>query len=159
MHPAPQGHGIQDFWVYRICLASRSTLDCMLQIVMDCFASLMPCWIKQCLGSIRSDIQKEQVIFFADAERGPNNLMITFLRDRFYDRFTWTEFKSLGPPAMAAVVRAGWRCVALDQIAESIRAGRFDEKELGKLLNEARERRKRVSIRKPSDPVSVFEID
>ncbi|KAE8167951.1 hypothetical protein BDV40DRAFT_284438 [Aspergillus tamarii] len=96
-----------------------------------------------------------QVILFADAERGPNDLVITFLRGHFHDRLTWTEFKSLGPPAIAAVVQAGWRCVALEQIAESIRARRFDEKELDKLRNEARDERKRISIRKPSDPVKA----
>lgn len=100
-----------------------------------------------------------QVIIFIGAERGPDDLVITFLRDRFSDRLTWTEFKSLGPPAMAAVVQAKWRCVTLDQIAESIRAGRFDEKELEKLRDEAKEWRRRVSVRKPSDPVSIFERD
>ncbi|KAB8213158.1 hypothetical protein BDV33DRAFT_185330 [Aspergillus novoparasiticus] len=126
---------------------------------MDYFASLMPCWIKQCLGLIRSDIQKKQVIIFANAERGPNDLVVEFLHDGRHDRLTWTEFKSIGPPAMTAVVRARWSCLALDEIAESIRAGRFEEKELDKLRNEARERRRRVSIRKPSDPVSTFERD
>ncbi|KAB8213091.1 hypothetical protein BDV33DRAFT_197101 [Aspergillus novoparasiticus] len=100
-----------------------------------------------------------QVIIFADADRGPNDLVVTFHRNHFQDRLPWSEFKSLGPPAATAVVKAGWKFVTLEQIAESIRARRFDEKELDKLRNEARDERKRISIRKPSDPVSVFEID
>ncbi|KAB8212614.1 hypothetical protein BDV33DRAFT_186408 [Aspergillus novoparasiticus] len=126
---------------------------------MDCFASLMPCWIKQWLGSIRSDTQKKQAIIFGDAKRGPNDLVIEFLHNGRHDRLTWTEFKSIGPPAIAAVVQAGWRRLTLDEIAESIRAGRFHEMELDKLRNEASERWRRISIRKPEDPVSIFERD
>lgn len=143
--------------------------------MMDCLASILGA-IKHWLGLTRRSVQRDkvrksrlhwrtdslmivQVIIFIGAERGPDDLVITFLRDRFSDRLTWTEFKSLGPPAMAAVVQAKWRCVTLDQIAESIRAGRFDEKELEKLRDEAKEWRRRVSVRKPSDPVSIFERD
>ncbi|KAB8213071.1 hypothetical protein BDV33DRAFT_230503 [Aspergillus novoparasiticus] len=143
--------------------------------MMDCLASILGA-IKHWLGLTRRSVQRDkvrksrlhwrtdslmivQVIIFIGAERGPDDLVITFLRDCFSDRLTWTEFKSLGPPAMAAVVQAKWRCVTLDQIAESIRAGRFDEKELEKLRDEAKEWRRRVSVRKPSDPVSIFERD
>ncbi|KAE8311125.1 hypothetical protein BDV41DRAFT_566113 [Aspergillus transmontanensis] len=126
---------------------------------MDCFASLIPCCIRQCLGPNRSDIQEGELLIFAGVERGPDDLVVTFHRNHFQDRLPWNEFKSLGPPAATAVVKAGWKIVALEQIAESIRARRFDEKELDRLRNEARNEHKRISIRKPSDPVSVFEIE
>ncbi|KAK6814306.1 hypothetical protein RU639_010154 [Aspergillus parasiticus] len=126
--------------------------------MMDCLASI---WggIKPWLWPTGRSVQRDEVLIFVDAERGPDDLVVTFHHNQYQDRLPWNEFKSLGPPAATAVVKAGWKFVALEQIAESIRARRFDEKELDKLRNEARDERKRISIRKPSDPVSVFEID
>ncbi|GMG38641.1 unnamed protein product [Aspergillus oryzae] len=143
--------------------------------MMDCLASI---WggIKPWLWPTGRSVQRDEVrishlhcrtqglttvkvLIFVDAERGPDDLVVTFHRNHFQDRLPWNEFKSLGPPAATAVVKAGWKFVALEQIAESIHARRFDEKELDKLRNEARDERKRISIRKPSDPVSIFEID
>ncbi|OGM39390.1 hypothetical protein ABOM_012143 [Aspergillus bombycis] len=175
-------HGIHSFGFYTtICtyqaFSFLHTLTCACQIPMDCFASIIAfcSGIKCRLVSNRCDVQEGevwntsasgahhlttvQVLIFVGAERGPDDLVVTFHRNHFQDRLPWNEFKSLGPPAATAVVKAGWKFVALEQIAESIRARRFDEKELDNLRNEARDERKRISIRKPSDPVSVFEID
>ncbi|KAB8227908.1 uncharacterized protein BDW43DRAFT_323445 [Aspergillus alliaceus] len=115
--------------------------------------------IKRWLWPARSGVQRDEIIIFADAERGPSDLVIIFLRGQFYDRLPWSEFKSIGTSATTAVVEAGWRCRALDWIAETIREKRFDEKELDKLRDEAKDKRKRISSYNSSDPVSVFERD
>ncbi|KAB8069204.1 hypothetical protein BDV29DRAFT_198852 [Aspergillus leporis] len=126
---------------------------------MDCFASIIPPRMKQWLWPSKGRAKKDEVIIFADAERGPDDLVVTFLRDRFYDRLSWSKFKSIGTSATTAVVDAGWKCRDLDWIAESIEKKRFDEKKLDELRDAAREKRNRISIRKTSDPVSIFERD
>lgn len=47
--------------------------------------------------------------------------------------------------------------MALDRMAESIREGRFREEELDRLREEARDKYRRISIRRYSEPVSVFD--
>jgi hypothetical protein len=80
-----------------------------------------------------------QAIIFVDAERGANDLVVTFRRDHSPDRLPWNDFKSIGTPATNAVVAAGWSCRALDQMAESVR---FIDGKLDELREEARDKRK-----------------
>lgn len=103
--------------------------------------------------------ENTQFIIFADAERavGVDDLVVTFCRNRFHDRCPWSEYKSIGPEATAAVVNAGWSCSELDRIAASLHEGRFDEQKLDQLRREARKNRRRISYRNLSDPQSVFE--
>ena len=103
--------------------------------------------------------ENTQSIIFADAERvvGVDDLMVTFCHNRFYDRCPWGEYKSIGPEATAAVVEAGWNCRDLDWIATSISEGGFEERDLDRLRQEARNNRRRISYRNLSDPQSVFE--
>lgn len=54
---------------------------------------------------------------------GVDDLVVTFCRNRFYDRCPWSEYKSIGPEATAAVVKAGWSCSELDHISKVIREG------------------------------------
>lgn len=141
---------------------------------MDCLASLVPLRIRQCILSVSGGSQKKevsnvfavcfvyctkssQVICFADVERGADDLVVKFCRNRFSDRCPWSEYKSIGPEATAAVVKAGWSCSELDQIATSLHEGRFDERKLDRLRQEARNNRCRISYRNLSDPRSVFE--
>ncbi|RDH36804.1 hypothetical protein BDQ94DRAFT_157646 [Aspergillus welwitschiae] len=128
---------------------------------MDCLASLVPLRIRQCILSSGGSQKKEvsnvfavcfvyctkssQVICFADVERGADDLVVKFCRNRFSDQAT------------AAVVKAGWSCSELDQIATSLHEGRFDERKLDRLRQEARNNRCRISYRNLSDPRSVFE--
>ncbi|PYI11729.1 hypothetical protein BO78DRAFT_303046 [Aspergillus sclerotiicarbonarius CBS 121057] len=48
-----------------------------------------------------------QFIIFANAERGVDDLVVMFCRNRFYDRCPWSEYNLIGLEAMAAVVKAG----------------------------------------------------
>lgn len=73
-------------------------------------------------------------------ERGPDDLVVTCLRDRFRDRLLWSNFKAIGQPALVAVARAGWHIQSLDNIANSIREGRFDELELERARENAKEK-------------------
>ncbi|KAL4891346.1 hypothetical protein BDV59DRAFT_209022 [Aspergillus ambiguus] len=124
---------------------------------MDCLASLVPLRIRQWIWSVSGGIRKQEFIIFADAERGVDDLVVTFCCNRFYNRCPWSEYKSIGPEATAAVVNAGWSCSELDQISETMREGGFDERELDRLRRKARNKRRRISYRNPSDPQSVFE--
>lgn len=83
--------------------------------------------------------------------------MVIFCRRRFYEHLTWHEYKELGDPAIAAVVRAGWSCVELDRIWELIRQGRFNKMELDRLREEAGEKHRWLSTRENSEPISVFD--
>ena len=83
--------------------------------------------------------------------------MVIIRRGFSPDYCSWSKFKSLGPQMTSAVVAAGWSCRKLDQIAESVREGQFLEEELDQLREQARDKRMRISIRHPSDPISVFE--
>ncbi|KAK9604388.1 hypothetical protein V6Z93_002356 [Aspergillus fumigatus] len=124
---------------------------------MDCLASLVPLRIRQWISSISGGVQKQEFIIFANAERGTDDLVVTFLRNRFPDRCSWSEYKSIGPEATTAVVSAGWSCRALDEIATSLREGGFDERRLDQLRQEARNNRRRISYGKPADYPSVLE--
>lgn len=141
---------------------------------MDCLASLFPLRIRQWISSISGGIQKQEVsnvftpyilyctesnqfIIFADAERGTDDLVVTFLRNRFPDRCSWSEYKSIGPEATTAVVNAGWSCRALDEIATSLREGGFDERRLDQLRQQATYNRRRISSGRPADYPSVLE--
>lgn len=83
--------------------------------------------------------------------------MVTYCRNRIHGRCSWDEFKSIGAPATAAVVDAGWSCRKLDEISVSIHERRFDEEKLDRLRGEAKAKRRRVSFRNPSEPASIFE--
>ncbi|EAW11450.1 uncharacterized protein ACLA_091480 [Aspergillus clavatus NRRL 1] len=125
---------------------------------MDCFANTIPFWkgLRKWLGFTKATPQDQEIIIFADVERGPDDLMVTFLRSRFYDRLPWGEFKELGSSATLAVVKAGWNCFSLDQLAESIREGRFKDSDLNKARKRAKDKRKNNFSRSPSDPISRF---
>lgn len=49
--------------------------------------------------------KSSQFIIFADAERGVDDLLVTFCRNRSYDRCPLSEYKSIGPQATTAVVK------------------------------------------------------
>ena len=76
--------------------------------------------------------------------------MVTIYRGFSPHYLSWDEFMSLGSFATSAVVAAGWSCRKLDQIAESVREGLFLEEELDRLREQARGKRNRISIRRPS---------
>ncbi|OQE79424.1 hypothetical protein PENNAL_c0051G03555 [Penicillium nalgiovense] len=90
-------------------------------------------------------------IVFIDAHRGAGDLVVTICRGFSLAYLSWSEFKSLGSFATSAVVAAGWSCRKLDQITESVREGLFLEEELDQLREQARDKRNRVSVRRPSD--------
>ncbi|RAL04890.1 uncharacterized protein BO80DRAFT_451864 [Aspergillus ibericus CBS 121593] len=117
---------------------------------MDYLTSLVPFQIRQWISSISGSIQKQEVsnvfaacfvcctkssqfIIFADAERGVDDLVVTFCRNRFYDQAT------------ATVVKAGWSCRELDRI------------KLDRLRQEARNNQRYITYHNLSDPRSVFE--
>ncbi|KAE8380922.1 hypothetical protein BDV26DRAFT_290006 [Aspergillus bertholletiae] len=79
-------------------------------------------------------------IFLMDVQEQSNDLEVTYIRGRFYDRLPWSKFKSLRSRARDAVGQAGWEYMVLDQIAELIYAGWLDKEELDKLRNKAREK-------------------
>ncbi|EDP53269.1 hypothetical protein AFUB_044410 [Aspergillus fumigatus A1163] len=138
---------------------------------MDCLASLVPLRIRQWISSFSGGLQKQEVsnvftpyivyctesnqlIIFADAEKGTDDLVVKFLRNRLPDRCSWSEYKSMGPEATAAVVKAGWSCIALDRVAISLREGGFDERTLDQLRQQARNNRRRISyacLKEPKD--------
>jgi hypothetical protein len=88
---------------------------------------------------------------------GVDDLVVTFCRNRFYNRCPWSEYKSIGPEATAAVVKAGWSCSELDHISKTIREGGYDERRLDRLRQEARNNRRRISYGKPAHYRSVIE--
>ncbi|KAJ5239556.1 hypothetical protein N7468_004175 [Penicillium chermesinum] len=124
---------------------------------MDCLASLIPLRIRQWISLISGGVQKQESIIFMDAERGPDDLVVTFLRNRLYDRCSWSEYKSIGPEATAAVVQAGWSCSELDREVTSLHKGIFDERSLNRLRQQARNKHHRISYGNPADHSSVFE--
>ncbi|KAI9923414.1 hypothetical protein ASPWEDRAFT_46923 [Aspergillus wentii DTO 134E9] len=103
------------------------------------------------------DGQKAEIMIFANAERSPDDLVVTYFDNGYQNRLNWNEYKSIGPIATAAVVRAGWNCAKLEQIAQSVRDRRFCEDELDRLREQARAERRRISTRGLSEPVSVFD--
>ncbi|PYH99192.1 hypothetical protein BO71DRAFT_343249 [Aspergillus ellipticus CBS 707.79] len=125
---------------------------------MDCFTNTIPFWkgLKKWLAFTKAKSQDQEIIIFADVERGPDDLVVTYVRYRFYDRLPWGEFKRLGGSATLAVEKAGWNWIILDQMAESIREGRFKESDLDTARNEAKENRKSKFSRSASDPISYF---
>lgn len=82
--------------------------------------------------------------------------MVTFLRGRFRDRRPWSNFKAIGQPAIVAVARAGWQIQSLDDIANSIREGRYDELELERARENAKEKLSWIN-RLSSGPPSRFD--
>lgn len=72
--------------------------------------------------------ESNQLIIFADAEKGTDDLVVKLLRNRLPDRCSWSKYKLIGPEATAAVVKAGWSCIALDWVVISLRKGGFDER-------------------------------
>ncbi|RAH84387.1 hypothetical protein BO86DRAFT_387006 [Aspergillus japonicus CBS 114.51] len=124
---------------------------------MDCFSTFTS-WkgFKKWLTFTKATSQDQEIIIFADVERGPDDLVVTYLRYRFYDRLPWDEFKRLGSSATLAVVKAGWNWIILDHMAESIREGRFKESDLDKAREKAKENRKSKFSRSASDPISYF---
>ncbi|KAH1415311.1 hypothetical protein KXX64_006534, partial [Aspergillus fumigatus] len=99
------------------------------------------------------------VIIFVKAERdmGVDDLMVLFWRNLVPNRCSWSEYKSIGPEATTAVVNAGWSCSELDKMATSLREGRFDERRLDQLRQQARNKLRRISYSSPADHPSVFE--
>ncbi|QRD91331.1 hypothetical protein F9C07_5377 [Aspergillus flavus] len=87
---------------------------------------------------------------------GVNDLMVTFRRNRGYHCRPWSEYKSIGPEATAAVVDAGWSCSELDRIAGYLRGDIFDKRYLDQLRQQARNNRRRISYGKSADYPSVF---
>lgn len=82
--------------------------------------------------------------------------MVTCLRGGSIDRLLWSNFKDIGQLATAAVVHAGWDIRGLDDIANSIREGRFDELELEKARKNAKEKLAWIN-RLSSGPPSRFD--
>ncbi|KAL5365871.1 hypothetical protein BJX96DRAFT_159920 [Aspergillus floccosus] len=124
---------------------------------MNCLTGFVPLWIMQWITPSSGGTRKQEFIIFADAERGVDDLVVTFCRNRFYNRCPWSEYKSIGPEATAAVVKAGWSCSELDRIATSLHEGRFDEQKLDRLRQQARNNRRRISYGKPANYPSVLE--
>ncbi|PYH75508.1 hypothetical protein BO82DRAFT_298508 [Aspergillus uvarum CBS 121591] len=125
---------------------------------MDCFTNTVPFWkgLKKWLPFTKTTSQEQEIIIFAGVERGPDDLVVTYLRYRFYDRLPWGEFKRLGSSATLAVVKAGWNWIILDHMAASVREGRFKESDLDKAREKAKENRKSKFSRSASDPISCF---
>lgn len=93
----------------------------------------------------------------AERDMGVDDLMVLFWRNLVPNRCSWSEYKSMGPEATAAVVKAGWSCIALDRVAISLREGGFDERTLDQLRQQARNNRRRISYGNAADHPSVFE--
>ncbi|KAJ5843654.1 uncharacterized protein N7525_001395 [Penicillium rubens] len=117
---------------------------------MDRLAAISMLWDGMRKRVMRG-VPKDEAIVFIDAQRGADDLVVTICRGFSPDYLSWSEFKSLGSFATSAVVAAGWSCRKLDQIAESVREGLFLEEELDQLREQARHKRNRVYIRRPSD--------
>ncbi|PYH81373.1 hypothetical protein BO82DRAFT_374995 [Aspergillus uvarum CBS 121591] len=110
---------------------------------MDCFAATLAWkWFKKWVTITKSTSQNEEIIIFADVERGPDNIV--------------EEFKKFGNSATLTVVKAGWNCFSLDQLAESIHKGRFKDSDLNKARKRAKDKQKNNFSRSPSDPISRF---
>ncbi|RAL06788.1 uncharacterized protein BO97DRAFT_279505 [Aspergillus homomorphus CBS 101889] len=141
---------------------------------MDCFANFIPLWkgFNNRITFTRATSQEKRFVIslhclivspltcsdyhFCDVERGPDDLVITFLRYRFYDCLPWGEFKRLERSASLAVVKAGWSCIILDQMTESIRRGKFKESDLDKARKRAKENREKIFSRSFPDPTNHF---
>ncbi|KAB8230896.1 uncharacterized protein BDW43DRAFT_302014 [Aspergillus alliaceus] len=126
---------------------------------MECFAGFVPFWIRQWIAPSSRNIQKQESIFFLDAERamGVDDLVVTFRRNFVLDRYPWSEYKSIGSEATSAVVEAGWSCSELDRIAAFLHVGIFDKRKLDRLRQQARNNRRRISSGKPAGYPSVLE--
>ncbi|RAK98696.1 uncharacterized protein BO80DRAFT_457046 [Aspergillus ibericus CBS 121593] len=113
---------------------------------MGCFANIIPLWkyITKFLGPI----------IFIGVERGPDDLVVTFLRGLFRDRLPWSDFKAIGQPAILAVARAGWTFEELNTLADLIREGRFVEEMLDRARETARNNRIWIHSRNSSEPTS-----
>lgn len=95
-------------------------------------------------------------MIFLGPERGPDDLLMEYFQCGV-ECLPWTEFKSFG---CLAVMEAGWRCADLERISQQLRERRceeFDDNELCKLREEARERKKRISVRNSGGSISRFD--
>ncbi|RDH26498.1 hypothetical protein BDQ94DRAFT_177502 [Aspergillus welwitschiae] len=121
---------------------------------MYCLTSIVPKGMRRWL--VGSRFQSHTTIDFIGVERGPDDLVVTCLRGRFRDRLLWSNFKAIGQPAIVAVARAGWHIQSLDDIANSIREGRFDELELERARENAKKNLTWIN-RSSSGPPSQFD--
>ena len=142
--------------------------------MMNCLASLVPFPIRQWISSTLGGIQTQEVSnpfapylvcctkssqfkISADAERGVDDLLVTFCRNRFYDRCPWSEYKSIGPEATTAVVKLNGAAVKPFQIATPLHEEGFDERMLDRPRQEARNKRRHIPYGKPADYPSILE--
>ncbi|KAI2844076.1 hypothetical protein CBS147321_7946 [Aspergillus niger] len=125
---------------------------------MGCLASIILLWdgMREWLVNDKTRLPNYTTIAFLGVERGPNDLVVTCLRGGSIDRLLWSNFKDIGQLATAAVVHAGWDIRGLDDIANSIREGRFDELELKKARKNAKEKLAWIN-RLSSGPPSQFD--
>ncbi|RDH26297.1 hypothetical protein BDQ94DRAFT_28820 [Aspergillus welwitschiae] len=125
---------------------------------MGCLASIILLWdgMREWLVKDKTRLPDYMTIDLIGVERGPDDLVVTCLRGRFRDRLLWSNFKAIGQPAIVAVARAGWHIQSLDDIANSIREGRFDELELERARENAKKNLTWIN-RSLSGPPSQFD--
>lgn len=104
---------------------------------------------------------KTQRIIFANAECGPDELVVTFSRRGLHEVCSWTEFEEIGPEAMSAVVAAEWDCGGLQKLARSFKNREIrrlhTENSLSEMRKEAKRRKIGGSLCIKTDETSAFE--